>query len=82
ASTRAAEVAAARGIKAEYVAKLPLGTSVVEGQRFRVTGETAGEEFTGVVGDEWTRTIALTGDLGLLGKVNRRLAAVDVDLVP
>ena len=74
ASVRAAEVAAAQGIKAEYVAKLPLGTPAVEGQQFRVTGQTAGVA--------WTRTVAVTGDLGLLGKVNRRLAAVDVDLAP
>ncbi len=71
ATARAAEEAAAKGVKADWIGKVPLGTPIVEGQQFRVTGVTAD------VG--WTETVTVTGDLKG-DRINRRFAAMDTDL--
>jgi hypothetical protein len=73
AGVKAAEEAAARGFKADWIGKVPLDQAVSEGQRFRVTGIRGNTE--------WTETVENTGDLKG-DRINRRFAAVDVELVP
>lgn len=70
-TAREAEQAAARGVKADWIGKLPLGTPVSEGQEFRVTGLT--------MDLAWTESIRVTGDLKG-DRINRRFAAVDAAL--
>lgn len=70
ADARDHEFAAARGIRVQWILKLVVGTPIAIGQLADVTDACQG----------WTRTVEITGDLGRTGRINRRLAAVDVAL--
>ena len=70
--TRAAEIAAAQGVKAQWSLVFKQAQDVVIGQQAMVRGETDGVE--------WQRLVEITADLGLAGRIHRLTTAVDVEL--
>lgn len=65
-----AEVAAARGIEAQWSLKVPADTVIPAGSVWRVTDDCG----------SWTETVRITGDLVKHGRVMRLVGAVDTTL--
>ncbi len=69
AGSRIAELAAARGVKAQYTLRFRRQDEATIGERFVVTGVERGTA--------WERTVEVTADLTFTGKVMRLYAVAD-----
>jgi hypothetical protein len=70
--TRQAQIAAAQGVKAQWSLVFKSNQTIGIGQKVVVSGER-----DGVI---WARTVEITADLGLTGRVHRQTTAIDVEL--
>ena len=70
--TRQAEIAAAQGVKAQWSLVFKQSQTIGIGQKVVVSGERDGLT--------WSRTVEITADLGLAGRIHRQTTAVDTEL--